>query len=59
MGQFLCGSVDHGSLPVAHCLLCGRVTDGENSEAESTDEDEVTHKHGRGNLSCFSEYFTK
>ena len=54
MAQFLCGSVGHGSLPVAHCLLCGRVTDGKNSEAESTDEDEVTHKHGRGNLSCFS-----
>jgi len=22
MGQFLCGSVGHGSLPVVHCLLC-------------------------------------
>jgi len=22
MGQFLCGSVGHGSLPVTHCLLC-------------------------------------
>ena len=25
MGQFLCGSVGHGSLPVAHCLLCCSV----------------------------------
>jgi len=25
MGQFLCGSVGHGSLPVSHCLLCARL----------------------------------
>ena len=24
-GQFSCGSVGHGSLPVTHCLLCWRV----------------------------------